>query len=399
MPNFKYKAISTDGKQIESVLLAADKNDVMRQLKELGMTVIAVNEMKSAKSTDPLRISVKENVVIHFTKQLHTLLKAGLPIITSLRAIRQQATDEGFKDVIESVTRDIEQGSKLSDALGRYPKIFPQIFISSIKIGEVSGTLEETLLYLYRFLERDSRIRRDVKKAFRYPIFVFTGLLGAFVVFTTMVIPNFIPMFEARGVELPLPTKILMGMYYLITDYGILLLLFIVALGAGIYFYARTPAGRYKIDSLLLQIPIMGMFIRKVNLARFSQLFYTMNRTGIAITQTFEIMQRTMENEVYNKELGIIADKITKGEEIAKSLQQSPVFTPLMVEMVSIGEKSGSLDEMLANVAEYYNQEVSDTVANLTSLIEPIITVGLGGMILLLALALFLPMWDMMNIM
>lgn len=188
-------------------------------------------------------------------------------------------------------------------------------------------------------------------------------------------------------------------MYYLITDYGILLLLFIVALAAGIYFYARTPAGRYKIDSLLLQIPIMGMFIRKVNLARFSQLFYTMNRTGIAITQTFDIMQRTMENEVYNKELGIIADKITKGEEIAKSLQQSPVFTPLMVEMVSIGEKSGSLDEMLANVAEYYNQEVSDTVANLTSLIEPIITVGLGGMILLLALALFLPMWDMMNIM
>jgi len=398
MPNFKYKAVNPEGKVVQSVLLAPDKMEVVRQLTQQNMVVISVKDVKSSQSTDKLKLHIKEKTIIHFTKQLYTLLKAGVPIVSSLKALYEQTADEGFKKVIETITQDIEGGSKLSDALSQFPKIFPPIFINSVKVGEISGTLEDTLLYLYNYLEEDARMRSEVKKALRYPIFVFIGIIGAFIVFTTMVIPNFMPMFENAKQELPLPTKILVFMNHAIMDYGLLLLIVSAAIVAGLIFYGRTPKGRYNYDLLALKLPIIGEFLKKVNISRFSKLFYTMNRTGIAITRAFEIIQETMGNEVYRKELKIVADKINRGEEIATSVSQSPYFTNLLVEMISIGEKSGSLDEMLFSVSDYYNREVADTVNNMTSLIEPIVTLVLGGMVLLLTLAMFLPMWNMMDI-
>jgi len=399
MPNFRYKAMNEEGQAIESVMMAPSQQDLKRQLRKMKMVLISVKEEKSGKKTDQFKLSVKENTVLHFTKQLYTMLKAGVPIIASLRALKEQTVDEGFKKVIETISIDVEGGSKLSDAFAQFPKIFPSIYINSVKIGEISGTLEDTLLYLHDYLVEDSRMRKEVKKAFRYPIMVFIGIIGAFIVFTTSVIPNFIPMFEASHHELPLPTRILIGAHDLIANYGLVLLVVIILIIVAIVMYIRTPKGRFNFDSLLIKTPMVGEFIKKVNVARFAKLFFTMNRTGINITQAFDIMQKTMENMVFNKEIGKVADKISKGEEIAVSIEQSPVFTSLLVEMVSIGEKSGSLDEMLRSVSEYYNKEVTDIVANMTSLIEPIITVLLGGMILILALAMFLPMWDMMNIM
>ncbi len=399
MPNFSYKAVNPEGQTIESVLMAPSKSEVKRQLSEMKMVVVSVKEIKSAKKTDQFKLVVKESVVLHFTKQLYTLLKAGVPIIASLKALKEQSPEEGFKSIIDNIIQDVEGGSKLSDAFAQFPKIFPPIYINSLKIGEISGTLEDTLLYLHEFLSEDSRMKKEVKKAFRYPAMVFLGIIGAFIVFTTSVIPNFVPMFEAAHTELPLPTRMLIAANDLIANYGLLLLIVIIAIIVAIVLYIRTPKGGYNFDYFLLKLPIIGDFVRKVNVSRFAKLFFTMNKTGINITRAFEIMQQTMENKVYYKEIGLIADKISKGEEIAVSLEQSPYFTSLLVEMVSIGEKSGSLDEMLYSVSEYYNREVSETVANMTSLIEPIVTIFLGGMILILALAMFLPMWDMMNIM
>jgi len=397
MPNFKYKAVNPEGNIVQSVLLAPDKQDVIRQLTQQKMVVVSVQPIKSAKRTDQMKLHVKESTIIHFTKQLYTLLKAGIPIVSSLKALYEQAVDEGFKKVIETISLDIEGGSKLSDALAQFPKIFPPIFINSVKVGEISGTLEDTLLYLYKYLEEDANMRKAVKKALRYPMFVFIGIIGAFVVFVTTVIPNFMPMFENSKMEMPLPTKILMWMNYAVTDYGLFLLLGIAIIVSGLVFYFKTPKGRYNYDLLMLKLPVLGDFLMKVNISRFAKLFYTLNRTGVAITKAFEIIQETMGNEVYGKELQIVADKINRGEEIAVSIGQSPFFTSLLVEMISIGEKSGSLDDMLLSVSDYYNREVSDTVDNMTALIEPIVTIVLGGMVLLLTLAMFLPMWNMMD--
>jgi len=199
------------------------------------------------------------------------------------------------------------------------------------------------------------------------------------------------------GQELPLPTKILMGFYYLITNWGILLLVLLGAAAAGLWSYIKTPAGRYQADLLQLQVPVMGVLVRKLNISRFAKLLHTMNKTGISIVKSFEIIEETLDNTVYRKEVKTVRDKVIKGDSLAESIKQSPYFDKLLVIMVSIGEKSGSLDEMLANVSEFYYREVSDTVENLTSMIEPVVTVVLGTMMLFLALAIFLPMWDMMS--
>ena len=397
MPNFSYKAVNNEGQTVEGVLLAPSADDVKRQLKDMKMLVINIKEVKSKKKTNAFKIHVKEDIIIHFTKQLYTLLKAGVPIVSGLKALKEQSKDENFAEVVDTIMQDIEGGSKLSDSLAQFPKIFPAIYINSVKVGELSGTLEETLLYLYKYLEDDAQMKREVKKAFRYPMFVFLGLIGAFIVFTTTVIPNFLPLFKQSDKELPLPTRILIEIHDIIANYGILIVIVAALLIAAFIYYIRTPRGRFQFDYYLLKLPIVGEFVKKVNIARFTRLFYTMNRTGISISKAFEIMQDTMGNKVFGKELKRITDKISKGEEISSAIGDSPYFTSLLIEMVSIGEKSGSLDDMLASVSEYYHREVGETVANLTSLIEPIVTVVLGGMILLLALAMFLPMWDMLS--
>ncbi len=397
MPNYSYKAINADGETVESVILASNERDVQKQLQELNMILISAEKQKSKTKTSRLKYRVKEAAIIQFTKQLHTLLKAGVPIVASLNALREQTSDEKFKNVIEQIANDIEQGSKFSDAVAEFPKIFSTMYVNTLRVGEQSGTMEESLKYLYEYLENEARIRQQVKKALRYPSFVLIGIIGAFLVFMTSVIPNFIPMFESTGKELPLPTKILISLYEILSNYGLFIFLGLVLIIVAVVLYVRTPAGRFQFDLLMLKLPVVGNFVRKVNVSRFAMLFYTMNRTGISITKSLEIMQETIDNKVFNKEIAKTSDKIIKGEGIARSLKQSPVFTNLLYEMVAIGEQSGALDDMLKSVSDYYDQEVTELVNNMTTYIEPVVTIVLGGMILLLALALFLPMWEMMN--
>ena len=397
MPNFKYKAINSEGKTVESVMLAADQKVVLKQLQKLKMTPVSVTVYNEKKKTHKSRARVDTRYVLMFTKQLFTLLKAGIPIVTCLNVIKEQAEEPGFKDMIGAIAADIEAGSKLSDALAQFPRTFPALYVNSVRVGEISGTMEDTLEQLGAFMEEDDKIKKAVKKALRYPSFVMAGLAGAFVVFTTLVIPNFIPLFEMSGQELPLPTRILMGFYYLFTDYGLIFAISLGLLGAALMSYFKTPAGRYNLDRWRLKIPIMGKLVRKLNISRFSKLLYTMNSTGISILRSFEIIQDTLENQVYKKEVEAIRERVSVGESIAHAIKQSPYFDNLLIIMINIGERSGSLDEMLGNVSEHYYREVGETVENLTSMIEPIVTVVLGFMMLFFALAIFLPMWGMIN--
>jgi len=398
MPNFKYKAITPEGEVLENTLVAPTEMDVIQELKKLNMVPIQVSQANAEKGKKKLKGKVKTKTLILFTKQLYTLLNAGIPIISSLNAIKEQTSDPYFKQIVETVINDVEQGSRFSDALAQFSKVFPPLYINSVKVGEVSGTLEDTLSYLHTYLEEEETIRKNVKKALRYPVIVVLGLISAFVVFVTIVIPSFIPIFEMSEKELPLPTKLLLGIYYLLSNYGFPILIGVVAIVVALVFYIKTPKGRFQFDKILLKLPILGELLQYVNISRFSKIFYTMNKTGIPVIQSLEILQDTMENMVFKKEIGMILERIKRGEGIANSLKQSPFFSTFVVEMISIGEKSGSLDEMLYNVSNYYDREVSEKVANMTSLIEPVVTVALGAMVLILALAIFLPMWDMMSL-
>lgn len=398
MPTFKYKAINPEGKTLSSTITAVDKNDLVRQLQKLDLIPVEVKEKEAVKRVQTkFGKKIKTQDVLLFTKQLYTLLKAGIPILSALNAIKEQSPHAGFKQMIEVAANDIEQGSKLSDALGRFSKVFPPIYINSIKVGEVSGTLEDTLIYLYNYLEQEMKIRKNVKKAFRYPLIVVSGLIIAFIIFITMVIPAFIPLFESFAVELPLPTRILIGVHSVIQNYGIYIVLGFTGLLTGMYFYRKTPSGKYQLDYFLLRLPILGNLLNKVAISRFAKIFYTMNRTGVPVIKTFELLEENLENEVYCREMGVILSKIKRGQGIANSLKQSALFTTFIVEMVGIGEKAGSLDEMLDSVSQYYDSEVEETIDNMTSMIEPVVTVVLGGMVLLFALAIFLPLWDLIS--
>lgn len=399
MPTFRYRAINPEGKTVESLILAADQKVVVQQLQKLKMTPVSITSEKEHNYSERIESSkIDIASVLLFTKQLRTLIKTGIPIVTCLNVIKEQTQTEAFEKMIRTISKDIEEGSKLSDALSQFPKTFTPIYINSIKVGEASGTLEDILEQLAKFIEEDEKVKKEVKKALRYPVLVISGLFVAFIVFTTFVIPNFVPIFEMSGNDLPLPTKILMGIYYVIVNYGIFVLLAIIALISGFVAWSRTPQGRLSVDLIKLKLPIMGPLIQKVNISRFTKLFHTMNRTGIPIIKSFEIIKEALDNKVYQNEIEKVRADIIKGKSIASSLKQSPHFSKLLIIMIAIGEKSGSLDEMLGNVSSYYYQEVNESVENLTTLIEPIITVILGAMMIFLALAIFLPMWEMITV-
>lgn len=398
MPTYKYKAINPEGKMLDSTITASDKDELVRQLQKLDLIPVKIQEKETAKKVQrKFGRRIKTQTIILFTKQLHTLLKSGVPILASLNAIKEQSPDPGFKQMVEFIAKDIEQGSKLSEALGKFSKVFPPIYLNSVRVGEVSGTLDSTLVYLYQYLEQEVKVRKNVRRAFRYPILVMSGLVFAFIIFITMVIPAFIPLFESFTMELPLPTRILIWTHDVIQAHGILLALGFVGLLIGLYFYKKTPQGKYQFDYLLLKLPILGTLLNKVSISRFAKIFYTMNRTGVPVIQTFALLESNLENEVFSREMSVILSKIKRGQGIANSLSQSPLFTPFIVEMVAIGEKAGSLDEMLDSVSQYYDSEVNETIDNMTSMIEPVITVLLGGMVLIFALAIFLPMWDLIG--
>ena len=398
MPTYKYKAINSEGKMLDSTITASDKDELVRHLQKLNLIPVKIQEKETARRIQrKFGKKIKTQNVILFTKQLHTLLKSGIPILASLNAIKEQNPDPGFKQMIEIIAKEIEQGSKFSEALGKFSRVFPPIYINSVKVGEVSGTLDSTLVYLYQYLEQEVKVKKNVKKAFRYPLLVISGLLVAFIIFITMVIPAFIPLFESFHMDLPLPTKILIWVHDVIFNYSIFLLLGFIGVFLGLYFYKKTPQGEYQFDRFFLNLPILGSLLNKVSISRFAKIFYTMNRTGVPVIKTFELLGDNLENEVFRREMGIILSKIKRGQGIANSLSQSPLFTPFIIEMVAIGEKAGSLDEMLDSVSQYYDSEVNETIDNMTAMIEPVVTVLLGGMVLIFALAIFLPMWDLIG--
>ncbi len=398
MPNYTYTAVNEAGQRIKNEITATAEQDVIQQLLRMQLTPVEIKKISSRKKVRKSSRRIKSKDVALFTKQLYTLLKAGVPILVSLNAIKEQNENSALFDVVEEIANEVEQGSSLHEAIAQFPKIFSNIYINSIKIGEMSGTLEASLKYLYKFLEEEDKLRKDIKKALRYPMLVVFGILVAFVVFTSVVIPKFIPIFSASGMELPFPTRMLIGIYHVVSSYGLFILGGLILLVAGAVLYVRTPKGLYQYHKLLLNLPIFGSLLKKASISRFAKTFYTMNCSGIPVLQAFETMQSTMDNEVYKSELFQITEHIKRGEGMANSLRTSHYFTPFVVEMIAIGEKSGALDDMLSSVSEYYDLEVDEAVKNLTSLIEPVVTVALGGIVLVLMLAIFLPMWNMMSL-
>ncbi|MFC1492910.1 type II secretion system F family protein [candidate division KSB1 bacterium] len=401
MPQFEYKAMNQNGEPITGTMEAPVAGAVFEYLDKQNYTPIKISVKKEAAgfniSLFKKKSKIKVDELINFTKQLVTLLKAGVPITSSLEALSEQAENQELKRVLNQVRDDVEGGSNFSDSLGKHQTVFDPLYVNGVKAGEAGGVLDQVLERIGSLMAYEADIKQKVKGAIRYPIIVITGICLAFVFLMVSVVPTFTDMFTQSGKDLPLPTMVLITISNFFVAYWYFLLTGVIGSAVGLYFYIRTPKGKYNFDKFRIRVPIFGQLALKSAMSRFAHMFETLNKSGLPILQTMEIVSTTIGNVVIAKALEQAGQGIEKGRGISVPLKESGLFPPLVIRMIAVGEQSGSLDEMLNNVSEHYDNEVNYLIENLVSMIEPILTVSIGAMVLLLALGIFMPMWSMME--
>lgn len=402
MALFHYKARDKFGALFEGTIETVNRDVVATQLDGLGYIPVSITEEKEGVfSPEFLQqfTRITPNDLIIFSRQLATLISAGLPFIASFDTLIEQTENPRLKKVISKVKQDVEAGSTIADALEKHPKVFNSLYVNMIRAGEAGGVLDEILNRLAYLAEHEAETRARVKAATRYPIIVVAATAIAFVVLMTLVVPRFVEIYANFKGTLPLPTRILIWLNKFIKSYWYLIISAIAGLIFGIRWYVNTEAGRLQWDNIKIKLPIFGPIFLKVAMSRFSRIFATLNRSGLPILQTLDIVSATIGNKVISRVIDNVRDSARGGKGLVQPMQVSKVFPPIVTRMIAVGEETGNMDEMLVKVSDYYDTEVEYAIKNLSTLIEPILIVIIGGMVLFLALGIFLPMWNMISLM
>ncbi len=395
MPSFEYKAISPSGQVLVDVMEAANEQSVTRELFRKGLKPVGVHAVRAAKKGAGLfKPRIKTTELVLFTRQMVTLLKAGVPMLTALEALASQSS-KNMGEVLDSLYVNVMSGKSFSQALDMHPRVFSKLYVNSVFAGELSGSLDTVLERLTHVLKHEEETRKKVKSALKYPIFVLSAMVVAFFILMTMVVPNFAEIFRSMNVPMPLPTKILMGISDFFQKNMIPILVIVPAFVGGFLFYIRTPKGRLWWDGIVMKIPLVGKMIVIGGMSRFTTMFETLNRSGLPILQTLNTVALAMGNKVLENTIRQVCLGVERGEGISGSLKKHTVFTPMVVRMIAIGEQSGSLDEMLKSVSQHYDVELEYSINGLTSMIEPMLTLVLGGAVIVMMFGILLPMWNM----
>lgn len=402
MPLFKYKGRNTVGDAINGELEADSSSDAASHLIDIGITPIdiSVAKAKQANLLEQLQESLKyrrpsDNDLIMFSRQMATLLKAGIPILSALHGLKAHMEHKGMREAIEDIAHHIESGRSLSGSMMKYPTIFSSLFTSMINVGENTGQLEQAFQQIYKYLEIDKETKDRIKAAVRYPSFVIAAMAIAVVIINLFVIPTFAKVFASFNADLPWATQLLMASSEFAVNYWQLILLALIISVMAIKAYLKTAKGRYQWDRYQLRLPLVGSIIERATLARFARAFSMTFSAGVPITQTLVIVSRAVENTFIEQRILSMRDKLEHGESLTRTAIASNLFTPLVLQMMLVGEDTGSVDKMLDEVAGFYEREVEYDTKKLSSAIEPIMIVIIGIMVLVLALGVFLPMWDL----
>jgi len=401
MPRFAYRAVDPSGSVTQGVIEAETRGAAFVEIDRMGLIPLSVKEER----TEGLNMReligryqrIKPDDLIFFTRQLQTIVRSGIPLIAGLRALEEQTANMRLKKAIREMWMDIDKGSSFSDALSKHRGVFSDLYISMVRAGEVGGVLEDVLERLSGILEFQMKTKEMLKSAMRYPVMVTVGIVVAFFVLVTFVIPRFASLFKGFKMELPLPTRMMLSLNSLVQSYGLYMFAGLFLLALLLFFYSRTEGGRLAFDRLKLRIPIIGPILLKIAMSRFAYMFENMVRTGVPIMRALDIVARTVGNEYIAQKIVEIAGKIERGRGISKPLRESKIFPSLVVHLVSTGEETGSLETMLKEVSTHYDREVTYSISRLSAWIEPIMTVTLSILILFLALAVLLPWWNMMQ--
>ena len=397
---YDYKVRDRSGGLVTGQLVGDSELLVLQKLREMGMTPVEVKKanagMKMEINLRPGRVKLKDLAV--FCRQFATMVNSGLPILRALAILSEQTQNKELAKILVEVRMAVEQGSSLSGALEKHPKAFNDLFISMVRAGETGGVLDDVLLDLADMIEKEVELRRKIKSAMTYPVVVLVMVMGIMAVMLLFIVPQFETIYADLGSKLPLPTRILLGVSDAVRTYWWMFLGLTIA---GVWFfrrYKKTPDGRLRVDQLKLKTPVFGPLFHKVALARFSSTFGMLLKSGVPILQAMDIVKETVNNKVIARAVEDVKGSIREGESIAKPLGKHEVFPPMVVQMLSVGEETGAVDTMLEKVAQFYNQEVEATVDALTSLIEPLMIAVIGGAVGASVIALYLPMFNIINL-
>jgi type II secretory pathway component PulF len=401
MPQYKYtyQAINQMGEEVSGNLEAESMETANSILFSRELIPVQIKEKSSSDNSwlDSLSAmgNVKTTDLIMFTKQFHSMLVAGIPILRILSILEQQTENKSIKRAVAEIIKSINQGSSLSDAMSKFPRIFDNLYCDMMRAGEISGSVPVVLERLIYIIEHEAKVKSDIKSALRYPMIVLIALAGAFIVLLTFVIPKFASVFTHSGLTLPWPTKVAMLLYAFLSHSWYVIIGVILAVTISLHYYFKTNNGKFVKDSLLLEIPIIGPLFQKVALSRFASIFAILQTSGVPIMQSLSILSATMGNEALTRTFDNLRDRIKEGAGISNPLKSSKYFTPMVVDMVAIGEESGKIDEMMRAVAAHYDSEVEYAIKGLSDALTPILIVGLAVIVGFFALAIFMPMWDL----
>ena len=401
MATFTYRARNRRGEILQDQMEGSDTMSIAANLRQQGLLIIDIKEQGAAQRDilEPFK-KVRLSDLVIFTRQFATMINAGLPIVRALYVLSEQTGNKKLKDVLVAVRKDVEAGLALSEALEKHPKVFSRLYVEMVKAGEIGGILDEVLLRTADQLEKDQDLRRKVKSAMTYPTVVLILAILAASFMLIFIVPVFAKMFEDLGGTLPLPTRIAMGFSGILTSiFGV----FVYAgMGAGVVLFLRwkkTEPGRKVWDRLVLRIPFkIGDVVQKVALARFSRTLGTLSAAGVPILQAIEITSTSSGNWVMEKALLKSRDAIREGIPIYRPLEDEPVFPPMVTRMIAVGEETGDIDGMLTKIAEFYESEVDATVKALTSIIEPLMIVVVGGIVGGIIISMYLPMFKIFEL-
>jgi type IV pilus assembly protein PilC len=396
---YTWKGRSPSGELLSGEYATESKDELVSYLRKRKIIITSVRE-KSGQIKINLpgssRVSVKDIGV--FTRQFATMINAGLPMVQCLDILSQQTEKAPLREAVAKVMSDVEGGSTLAEGLGRHPKIFSNLFVNMVEAGEAGGILDVILMRLATFLEKLDALQRKVKSALTYPSVVGIVALGATAFMLIFIIPTFAKMFTDFGGDLPLPTKIVIGISDFLRNYWWAMAAGIVGLIVGLQRYYKTDSGRLNIDRFLLKIPVLGMVIRKGAVARFTRTLGTLISSGVPILSGLEITARTSGNRVVELAVMSTRESISQGNTIAEPLKSCGVFPPMVTQMISVGEQTGALDEMLDKIANFYDDEVDTAVDSLTAIIEPVMIVVMGTLVGGMLIAMYLPMFKLVTL-
>lgn len=404
MAQFKYIGRARQGQAVQGQMDAASEDAVATLLYGRGITPIKIDEVALGDSLiKQLNVflgaqKVSSTELVMFCRQMYTIAKAGIPLTRGIRGLAASIRHEHFREVLNEIADRLETGVGLSAAMRNHPKIFNDLFISMVNVGESSGKLEEVFKQIGFYIERDEETKKRIKSALRYPSFVTLALVAAITVINIWVVPAFARMFEKFGADLPFVTKLLIGTSNVFVNYWPFLLAVLVSVIVGTYYYLRLPSGAMHWGRYKLRLPIVGGLIERASMARYGRSFSLMLRAGVPITQSLKLCAAAIDNPFLERKINTIREGIERGESLFRTHTQSQMFTPLVLQMVSVGEESGQVEELLSDVAEFYEREVDYDLKTLTDRIEPILIVIMAAFVAILALGIFLPMWGMYDI-